>query len=166
MVISLALVNNIHQLMVINWFLPCSTSKNLFTWLESYRLGLAWRPWAVRLHHYIFLSSGCGWRSFEVLTRIHIVCLVVVFSIWGQITWIYSVCFVAMFFLLHYLFMDLQCIIGSHDIVIIMDLQCIGLQPWSSRISHLLVLCQLWGHLSLPLYQIDIFQTISPITFF
>ena len=101
MVISLALVNSIHQWLVIKSFLPCSTSKNLFTWLESYRLGLAWIPWAVRIHHYIFLSSGCGWRSFEFLTWIHIVCLVAMFNIWGRITWIYSICFVAMFRLLH-----------------------------------------------------------------
>ena len=101
MVISLALVNSIHQWLVINSFLPCSTSKNLFTWLESYRLGLAWIPWAVRLHHYIFLSSVWGWRSFEFLTRIHIVSLVAMFNIWGWMTWIYSVCFVAMFHLLH-----------------------------------------------------------------
>ena len=101
MVISLALVNSIHQWLVIKSFLPCSTSKNLFTWLESYRLGLAWIPWAVRLHHYIFLSSVWGWRSFEFLTRIHIVSLVAMFNIWGWIRWIYSVCFVAMFHLLH-----------------------------------------------------------------
>ena len=35
-----------------------------------------------------------------------------------------------MSYLLYQFFMDLQCIIGSHDMVIIIDLQCIGLQLW------------------------------------
>ena len=44
MVISLALVNSIHQWLIINWFLPCSTSKNLFTWIELYYSRLGWIP--------------------------------------------------------------------------------------------------------------------------
>ena len=40
MMISLTLVNSIHQGMVIKWFLPCSTSRHLFTWLGSYCLGI------------------------------------------------------------------------------------------------------------------------------
>ena len=34
MVISLTLVNGIHQWPVIKWFLPCSTSTHIFTWLD------------------------------------------------------------------------------------------------------------------------------------
>ena len=44
MVISLTLVNSFHQWLVIKWFLPCSTSSHLFLYLESYQLGLEWRP--------------------------------------------------------------------------------------------------------------------------
>jgi hypothetical protein len=36
MVISLALVNGIHQRPVIKWFLPCSTSTHVITWSDSY----------------------------------------------------------------------------------------------------------------------------------
>ena len=41
MVISLALVNGLHHWSVIKWFLPCSTSKNLFTWLDLYYIGIS-----------------------------------------------------------------------------------------------------------------------------
>ena len=126
MMIFHALVNSLHQWLVIKWFLPCLMSKHIFTWLGSYQLGLEWRPWVIRLHHSGFLFSGCIWRKIRVLTQIHIVCLMAVFSIWGWKTWIYLVCHVAMFHLLHQLFMDLQCIFSSHDMVIIMDIQCIG----------------------------------------
>ena len=49
------------------------------------------------------------------------------------------------------LIIDLQCTFGSHDIVIFMDLQCIGPQPWLSQKNKLLVLWELWSRLSLPL---------------
>lgn len=40
LVISLAVVNGIHQWPVIKRFLPCLTSQPFFTWLELYYLGL------------------------------------------------------------------------------------------------------------------------------
>ena len=40
LVISLALVNDLPQRSIIKWFLPCSTSKHLFTWLDSYHIGI------------------------------------------------------------------------------------------------------------------------------
>jgi hypothetical protein len=36
MVISLALVNGSHHWSIIKWFLPCSTSTHVFTWLYLY----------------------------------------------------------------------------------------------------------------------------------
>ena len=39
LVVSLMLVNSLHHWLVIKWFLPCSTSTHLFTWLESYQFG-------------------------------------------------------------------------------------------------------------------------------
>ena len=41
MVISLTLVNGLHHWPVIKWFLPCSTSGHLFTWLDSYYIGIS-----------------------------------------------------------------------------------------------------------------------------
>ena len=46
--------------------------------------------------------------------------------------------------------MDLQCIISSHDMVIIIDLQCIGPHLWLDWIK--LVIGPIWVYLSLPLY--------------
>jgi hypothetical protein len=36
MVISLALVNGSHHEPIIKWFLPCSTSTPIITWLDLY----------------------------------------------------------------------------------------------------------------------------------
>ena len=36
LVVSLTLVNSLHHWLVIKWFLPCSTSTHLITWIESY----------------------------------------------------------------------------------------------------------------------------------
>ena len=36
LVVTITLVNNSHYLLVIKWFLPCSNSTNLFTWIELY----------------------------------------------------------------------------------------------------------------------------------
>ena len=46
------------------------------------------------------------------------------------------------------LFMDIQCIIGIHDMVITIDLQCIGTQLWLVWIK--LVSSPVWVYLSLP----------------
>ena len=112
---------------------------------------------------YTQVAFGDQWKSLHGST---LYVLVAMFSTWEFTTWIYLVCLVSMFHLLHYLFMGIQCMFGSHDMVIIMDLHYIGPQPWFSWIGQLLVLCQLWVHLSFPLYQIDIMQSISPITSF
>ena len=36
LVVTLTLLNSLHYWLVIKWFLPCSTSTHLFTWIESY----------------------------------------------------------------------------------------------------------------------------------
>ena len=53
--------------------------------------------------------------------------------------------------LLYWSFMDLHYIIGSHDIVIIIDMQCIGPQLWLVWMRS--VTSPIWVCLSLPLYQ-------------
>ena len=89
MVIYLTLVNNIHQWMIIKWFLSYSTSGHLFGWIELYYLGLEWRTWMVRYS----LENGpifrFQWIIFWVIAWIHIVCLVVILkfgSIWHRYT--------------------------------------------------------------------------------
>jgi hypothetical protein len=64
LVISLALVNDIPQLLVIKWFLPCSTSIHLFAWLESYNFRIRTKTlgWAITLLCVFFKMR---WRSFE-----------------------------------------------------------------------------------------------------
>ena len=121
MVFSLPLFNSIHQWLVIKWFLPCLTSRHLFTWLESYRLGFGMKDLAVRIHWQNCLSSGCDGRLFGVMTWIHIVCLVAM-SILGSDN-MDLLCMLRRHVPLSMpLIMDLQYILGSHDMVILMDL--------------------------------------------
>ena len=51
--------------------------------------------------------------------------------------------------------MDLHCIISSHDMVIIIDLQCIGVRIWLGWIKS--VTGPIWAYLSFPLYQTEKF---------
>ena len=73
------------------------------------------------------VAFGDQWKSWH---RSTLYVLVVLFNIWDFMTWIYIICLVDMFFYLHHFSMDLQCIFGSHDIFVIIYLQCIGRQLW------------------------------------
>ena len=98
-VISLTLVNGIHQWPIIKWFLSCLTSRNLFAWLESYRLGLEWRPWVVCYsleYVHILRFRWSTIRSYDMDPHIIFGGYV---QYWVCITWIY---FVAMFCLQSY----------------------------------------------------------------
>jgi hypothetical protein len=71
LVISLALVNDLPHWSVIKWFLPCSTSKHLFTWLDSYyiRIGTKTLGWDFTL-----LSAFPGYEGdiLSILIYYHI----------------------------------------------------------------------------------------------
>ena len=122
MMISLALVEGIHQRWVIKWFLPCLKSRHLFTWIESYHLVLEWRTWMVRFSlEYVpiftlqwiivwshYMDPNCMSGGYvQVLSQddMDLLCM-------------FCRC-VSIWFLL---IMDLQCIFGSHDMELHMDL--------------------------------------------
>ena len=87
---SLALVNRIHQYLVIQWILPCSTTTHLFTWFESHywivskTLGSS----VASFHHAII--PGCNGDSqllFDVLhIDPHLYVYVVIFLTWRRST--------------------------------------------------------------------------------
>ena len=156
----------------VTWLL-CVNSKNAssysmhYIWFQSHQVNAAKSFFVPQIVQRMFLLKTNSSVTLPIHKFSHVwVIFIPSNQIWGRVTWIYLVCLVAMFYLIHQLFMDLRCIFSIHDMVIIMDLQGIGLQPWFSWISQLPVLCQIWAHLSLPLSKIDILQTISPITSF
>ena len=59
--ISLTLINGSHRWSVIKWFLPCSNSVHLFTWIESYFLESEMKTLGVHWAFicYVFLPLGC-----------------------------------------------------------------------------------------------------------
>jgi len=77
MVISLTLVNGIHQWPVIKWFLPCSTSTHVITWSDSYFGWWDWRPWILSLRSRLWWSMYlwhidplCMFRGYVILIKI------------------------------------------------------------------------------------------------
>jgi len=69
LMISLTLVNDIHYWLIVKWFLPCLTSRNLFTWLKSYHFGIRMKTLGWELILSCAFPRLC-WRSFD--THIYI----------------------------------------------------------------------------------------------
>ena len=108
MVISLALVNGFYQWPVIKWFLPCSTSTPVITWLDSYFGWWGWRHWILSLwsrlrwsmYYLRHVDPMCMFRGYVVLIKKFVVQIHSVFQ-WLCYDW--------------HDYMDPQCMIGGHD---------------------------------------------------
>ena len=120
-------------------------------WIESYHLGSESRPWVVRysLEYVSILMLRCsnGWS--HDMDPYCMFCGYIQILSQGDMDLLCMFC--SHVYLSTLLIIDLQCTFGSHYIVIFVDMQCIGPKPWLSQKNELLVLCQLWAHLSLPL---------------
>ena len=64
LVIYLEVFNDINEWLVIKWFLPCLTSSHLFTWLDSYCIGIEMKilGWVFTL---LCALPRLRWRSFD-----------------------------------------------------------------------------------------------------
>jgi len=69
MVIYLVLVNSLPHWPIIKWFLPCSTSRHLFTWLDSYYIGINKKTlgWVFTLMYFSQVAKEFFWTITHIL---------------------------------------------------------------------------------------------------